>query len=293
MCQSEAPSLSSHLAHHPFSSQQIPEAPIWLLSKNRLADARQSLRRLRGGVSNEAIADEFESLQQSYKQSQHCPTCGQPADQCKHVQPSLWSQFRVVLQMSTLKPLILVVCLFFLMQFSAVFSMRAYMVPVLQAHATIVDAKQFNSFLGVIGIAANVVIVVMIRQMGKRAIYLSSQIGNIVACLLLGECERVRNVHSVQFAAEPFTSLSLQCRCVWPQVFPARLDVAERGQSAGRTNAGAQQTHSGRMELSGGGHVRGHAVFCEQWCVVGAVLHALRSVSVQVNCRLPFSTSQK
>lgn len=172
-----------------FPSQQIPEAPIWLLSKNRLADARQSLRRLRGGVSNEAIADEFESLQQSYKQSQHCPSCGQPADQCKHVAPSLWSQFSVVLQMNTLKPLILVVCLFFSMQFSAVFSMRAYMVPVLQAHATIVDAQQFNSFLGVIGIVANVVIVVLIRQMGKRAIYLSSQIGNSVACLLLGECD--------------------------------------------------------------------------------------------------------
>lgn len=70
--------------------------------------------------------------------------------------------------------------------------------------------------------------------------------------------------------------------CVWLRIFPVRLDIAERRQPTGRTNAGTQQAHSGRMGLLCGGHVFAHAVLCLRWCYVDTVLPDDGGVSVQV-----------
>lgn len=81
----------------------------------------------------------------------------------------------------------MVVFLFLLMQFSAMFSMRPYMIPILEAHAIRMDAKEFYTILGALGIVANVMVTILVRHIGKRNIYLYSQIGNIIPCLALGK----------------------------------------------------------------------------------------------------------
>lgn len=160
-----------------------------MIAKDRLGDARNALRCLRGGVSSEAISIELEALQQIQAMSQICQPCDKIADECKHKDNSsnIWEKCRALLQMNTLKPLTLIVILLFFMQFCALFGMRPYMVQILQAHAVPLDANMFTTILGVIGILANVFNVAFIRRVGKRNIYLYSQIGNAVTCFGLSK----------------------------------------------------------------------------------------------------------
>lgn len=160
-----------------------------MIAKGRLTDARKALRCLRGGVSSQAISVELEALQQTQAMSQACQSCDKLADPCKHTNnnSNIWEKCSVLLQMNTLKPLVLIVILLFFMQFCALFGMRPYMVQILRAHAIPVDANMFTTILGVTGVVANVFNVAFIRRVGKRNIYLYSQMGNAVTCFALSK----------------------------------------------------------------------------------------------------------
>lgn len=134
--------------------------------------------------------------------SQKCQSCEKPADECQHTTPNFWAKCRALFQMCTLKPFILVVVLLFFMQFSALFAMRSYIVQVLRAHAIPMDANFCTTILGMIGVLANFGIVVLIRRLGKRRIYLYSQMGNILSCF--GLCKAPSRTNFVLFLLEHF-----------------------------------------------------------------------------------------
>lgn len=73
--------------------------------------------------------------------------------------------------------------------------MRSYIVQVLRAYAIPLDANFCTTILGVIGVFANVFNVVLIRQLGKRRIYLYAQAGNILSGF--GLCKRVSPLVSI------------------------------------------------------------------------------------------------
>lgn len=119
--------------------------------------------------------------------SASCESCVKASATCTHPPPTLVDKFKDMTKKRTLKPFALVTFLFLLMQFTAMFAMRPYIVQVLKAHGILLDANLTTTIIAVIGILANVCIVLFIRSMGKRRIYLYSMIGNFLTCFGLSK----------------------------------------------------------------------------------------------------------
>lgn len=166
---------------------QILEAPIWLLSKNRCDEAQKTLQVLRGWVSTESISTEFNQLKEISKISASCENCVKSNAKCSHPPPTLFDKLKDMTKKRALKPFALVSILFLLMQFTAMFAMRPYIVQILSAHGISLDANLITTIIGVIGILANICIVLFIRSMGKRRIYLYAIVGNFLTCFGLSK----------------------------------------------------------------------------------------------------------
>lgn len=166
---------------------KIPESPIWLLSKKRVKKAEKSLQVLRGWVSSELVSHELEQLKQIIELSASCANCEKSGKKCDHPLPTLCTKLRDTTRKRTLKPLLLVTILFLLMQFSGMFAMRPYILPILNAHGICFDASFTTIILGVLGVFANIFIVFTIRTFGKRKLYLYAMIGNFISCFGLSE----------------------------------------------------------------------------------------------------------
>lgn len=165
----------------------MTETPIWLLSKRHPEKAQRSLQVLRGWVSSESVSTEFEQLKYISKISTSCSECEKSGANCDHPSPTLLDKFKDMTKKRSLKPFTLVTILFLLMQFSGMFAMRPYIVPIVNAHGISFDANVLTIILGVIGIFANVFIVFTVRKLGKRKIYLYSMVGNFISSFGLSE----------------------------------------------------------------------------------------------------------
>lgn len=168
-------------------SLKVPEAPIWLISKQRSEEAQKSLQVLRGWVSTESISAEFNQLKNIGEMSVSCLNCEKAGSKCDHASPTLFDKFKDMTRKRTLKPFILITILFLFMQFSGMFAMRPYIVQIISVHGISLDANFTTILLGILGILANVFIVFTIRTLGKRRIYLWSMIGNFVSSFGLSE----------------------------------------------------------------------------------------------------------
>ncbi|XP_031639278.1 facilitated trehalose transporter Tret1-like [Contarinia nasturtii] len=160
----------------------IPDSPIFLVSNNRTEKAQKSLQVLRGWVAKENVLSELEQLKNISEMSSSCGNCEKSGNKCDHPPPNLLNKLKDNCRRRTLKPLLIVTILFLLMQFSGMFAMRPFLLPILNAHGIFLDASFTTIILGVIGIMANIFIVFTIRTFGKRKIYLFSMIGNAISC---------------------------------------------------------------------------------------------------------------
>lgn len=62
------------------------------------------------------------------------------------------------------------------------FQMRAFLIPILKAHGIALDENTTAMTIGAIGVLANFVILVFVKLIGKRKLYLYSMIGNLLTC---------------------------------------------------------------------------------------------------------------
>lgn len=163
---------------------KIPETPIWLLSKNRPEEAERALQCLRGGVGKDTISNELNQLKQILELTKSCAHCSDnnaSAIDCGHKPVSVWGKFGDLIQKRTIKPFILIVLLFLIMQFTGMMVMRPYYVQILDAHGVSVSSSLLISIFGVLGILANICIMLSIRMLGKRKIYLYSMVLNCIS----------------------------------------------------------------------------------------------------------------
>lgn len=160
---------------------------MWLLSKKRDDEAQKSLQYLRGGVSIESISMELNQLKEVNKLSSACLSCEKQSIKCDHPPPSILSKLTDITHKRTLKPFILITLLFLIMQFSGMMVMRPYIIQILNAHGISFDAGMITVLFGLLGILANICILISIRTLGKRRIYLYSMIGNCICSFGLSE----------------------------------------------------------------------------------------------------------
>lgn len=99
---------------------QVPESPIWLLSKCRPNEAQKSLQWLRGWVSPQAIHAEYSELEKYSKRSNACTTCARQSIRCNHPRPKLCENLGEFKRKRSLKPFILIVLMQFFVEFSGI-----------------------------------------------------------------------------------------------------------------------------------------------------------------------------
>lgn len=121
---------------------------MWLLSKDRKEDAEKSLQWLRGWTTKEGVAKEFAQLQRYSERSKSCNLCVKQDQVCLHQEKmTTKGKFAELTRKRTLKPFFIVIFLFFLAQFTGFSAMRPYMVQVLKAYRTPIEADQATVIL--------------------------------------------------------------------------------------------------------------------------------------------------
>lgn len=91
---------------------------MYLLSKNRVKEAENSLCWLRGWVTKETVAHEFDELQRHSERSKSCYSCIKQNQKCPHPLPSLIEKLSEFKRKSTFKPFLIIFMLSFLAHFT-------------------------------------------------------------------------------------------------------------------------------------------------------------------------------
>lgn len=133
------------------SSLQVPETPIWLLSRRRFEEAEKALCWLRGWVPPSAVKKEFDELMlysENMKKTKHAlhsvAENGVTQETSKKItfrESVFWRKLSELLKPQTLRPLSLVLMFFFFQNTSGFTAIRPYMVELFQELRLLLDAK--------------------------------------------------------------------------------------------------------------------------------------------------------
>lgn len=146
---------------------------MWLMSKNRLEDARKSLQWLRGWVSPAAVAKEFAEIQRYTEFSKSCADCSKFDQKCPHPPPSFVEGLQELLRKRTLKPFVIVCMAYVFSQFSGYYSVRPYIVLIFKVYGIPIDPNWATVYLGVSGILGTLTCISLIKFCGKRGLFIS------------------------------------------------------------------------------------------------------------------------
>lgn len=140
-------SLSTKIFNY---SLQVPETPIWLISKGRQKEALHSLCKLRGWAQPEDVQEEFNQLLEYHNAYEECVIClkEKTTEQkpCEHANYNFWKKTYmkykyVFFVKETLRPFGLVMAYFFFHTMSGLIPVRPNMVNVCKALGMKFDPK--------------------------------------------------------------------------------------------------------------------------------------------------------
>lgn len=118
------------------------------------------------------------------EQSKSCQLCASQSISCQHPLPTFgWKLLEMKHQQSR-RPLIIIMLLFFLCQFSGMYASQSYLVPILKAYKSPLPPDQFLAIMTLTDTLANIIYICMLRFFGKRHLFLTL-IGGVFVCTLV------------------------------------------------------------------------------------------------------------
>lgn len=152
-----------------------------MLSKNRNDQALKSLQWLRGWVAPELVQKEYQHLKKYSLLSKSCNKCAKQSFNCYH-EVTLKDKMKQLSRRRILKPFILITTLEFFTQFCGVMSWRPYIIQILNAYAIELNPNITTIIMSALGFAARLCLLLVIKVVGKRRIYLTSSIVTCLCC---------------------------------------------------------------------------------------------------------------
>lgn len=120
---------------------QIPESPIWLMTKNREAEALKSLKWLRGWKVDDIVQAEFEELQRYKEYSNTCTACRKANAICSHSPPTLANNFYEITRRKTVKPIVIFITCGFFSYTCGSHHLMTYVVQIMNTYHLPIDAN--------------------------------------------------------------------------------------------------------------------------------------------------------
>lgn len=169
---------------------QVPESPPWLLSKDRPKDTQKALQWLRGWVSPQTIHREFTELQNYSNTSNACAACTKESIRCFHPRPTICDKIKELKRRRIYKPFIFILMLHFLSEFNLTSIWQPYIIQVLNAMGTPINPYLVTIVSSAISLVAGVTLLLTVKKLGRRKLYLTSISVATVCCFGLGKSIR-------------------------------------------------------------------------------------------------------
>lgn len=158
---------------------------MWLLSKNKTAEAEKSLQWLRGWVPKEKIAKEFEAMQQYSDRTKYCKPCIKQNQKCTHPSPTILEKAKELKRKHTMKPFFIVISLFFIAQFSGIFAMTPFIVQIFKAYDSPISPDRTAAIQSFVNNVGNISFLCLLKFTGKRKLYLTMLTGVFLSAAIV------------------------------------------------------------------------------------------------------------
>ncbi|XP_031342715.1 facilitated trehalose transporter Tret1-like [Photinus pyralis] len=140
----------------------VPESPYWLISNNKLVEAKKSLAWLRGWTKVENIELEIGSIIRHYAEER---------DQQTRKQSSFKEYFTPFLKKSFIYPLLLVSFAFMISSFTGASTLQTYAIAIFGTMKLPINSYYATVCLGSVQLLGSLISIFLIRFLGKRRLF--------------------------------------------------------------------------------------------------------------------------
>ncbi|VVC39588.1 Sugar transporter, conserved site,Major facilitator superfamily domain,Major facilitator, sugar [Cinara cedri] len=158
---------------------KTPDSPMWLLSRGRTEEAKQTLKKLRGDATEESCNKEFEDMIQ-YTSNMNNPITGET----KLV--TFKDSFYSLMEPESLEPMIMLLILTFFINIMSGVPYIPYLMAVFDTFKTPIHSAWATAIYTGLSVIGNVPTIFIISRLGKRFLSMSTMAISSVCYLCIG-----------------------------------------------------------------------------------------------------------
>jgi facilitated trehalose transporter len=162
----------------------IPESPAWLVSKNRIEDAKKSLmwiNKYQPQIENKTQT--LAEMQLALLQKEHELKM---IELSKRHESEVVTKFREFIKPTAYKPMLILIGAFFFQQFSGIFIFLCYSITFFQEVGSTMNPYFSSIFIGVVRFSMSMVNTYVLRTYGRRPLVMLSCVGMSICIFMSG-----------------------------------------------------------------------------------------------------------